>query len=171
MTGTTDSASGRTVAGRYTVVRKIADGGMASVYEAEDNRLGRTVALKIMHAGLAQSEHSEEYTERFHREARSAASISNPHIVPVYDTGMYEGRSFLVMELIHGVTLRQEMNVRKNFSIHDTIRILTQVLDGLAAAHQSHVIHRDIKPENIMIATQGVIKITDFGLAKATSQA
>lgn len=161
---------GQLVDGRYLVVGKIAEGGMASVYQARDQRLDRQVALKIMHAQLAQGPHAQEYIERFHREARSAAAVSNPHIVPVYDTGTYDGRSYLIMELIQGVTLRQELDSRKTFSVHETLVILTQILEGLAAAHEARVIHRDIKPENIMITRQGQIKITDFGLAKATSQ-
>lgn len=161
---------GQLVDGRYLIVGKIAEGGMASVYQARDQRLGRQVALKIMHAQLAQGPHAQEYIERFHREARSAAAVSNPHIVPVYDTGTYDGRSYLIMELIQGVTLRQELDSHKTFSVHETLVILTQILEGLAAAHEARVIHRDIKPENIMITRQGQIKITDFGLAKATSQ-
>ncbi|BAR06829.1 serine/threonine protein kinase [Scardovia inopinata] len=166
----TGMADNTVIDGRYRIVRRIADGGMATVYQAVDNRLNRTVALKIMHAQLAQGPHAEEYIQRFQREAQSAASVSNSHIVPVYDTGTFQNRSYLVMELIDGVTLRQKIQENGTFSIGWSLEILSQVLDGLAAAHAHQVIHRDIKPENIMISRQGIVKITDFGLAKATSQ-
>lgn len=101
---------GQVIEGRYRVVSRIADGGMATVYQAVDERLGRTVAIKIMHTQLAQGPHRDQFVERFHREARSAAAIANPHIVQVYDTGEFDGLDYLVMEYVHGVNLRYEMN-------------------------------------------------------------
>ena len=96
------------IEGRYRIVRNIAEGGMATVYEAIDERLGRTVAIKVMHTQLAKGPHREQFVERFRREANSAASIANPHIVQVYDTGEFNGLDFLVMEYVHGVNLRHE---------------------------------------------------------------
>ncbi|MCI1636016.1 Stk1 family PASTA domain-containing Ser/Thr kinase [Bifidobacterium sp.] len=162
---------GVTLDGRYRIIRRIAEGGMATVYEALDERLSREVAIKIMHQQLAQGPHREQFVERFHREVRSAASIASPHIVQVYDSGEYQGRNYLVMEYVRGVNLRYEMNLQSTFSVHETLRIIRETLEGLASAHESGVIHRDIKPENILLNTRGHVQITDFGLAKAVSQA
>lgn len=159
------------IEGRYRVVRAIAEGGMATVYEAVDERLGRTVAIKVMHLQLTQGPHRNQFVERFRREANAAASIANPHIVQVYDTGEFNGLDFLVMEYVHGVNLRHEMNQQHTFSVRETLHIVAETLDGLAAAHRAGVVHRDIKPENILINDRGHVQITDFGLAKATSQA
>ena len=159
------------IEGRYRVIRKIAEGGMATVYEAEDTRLERRVAIKIMHMQLAQGAHREQFVERFHREAKSAAAIANPHIVQVYDTGEFNGLDYLVMEYVHGVNLRHDMNLQGTFSVREMLRVISETLDGLAAAHRVGVVHRDIKPENILINDRGHVQITDFGLAKAASQA
>lgn len=109
--------------------------------------------------------------ERFHREAKSAAAIANPHIVQVYDTGEFNGLDYLVMEYVHGVNLRHDMNLQGTFSVREMLRVISETLDGLAAAHRVGVVHRDIKPENILINDRGHVQITDFGLAKAASQA
>ncbi|PLS25927.1 PASTA domain-containing protein [Bifidobacterium imperatoris] len=159
------------IEGRYRIVRNIAEGGMATVYEAVDERLGRTVAIKVMHTQLAQGPHRAQFVERFRREANSAAAIANPHIVQVYDTGEFNGLDFLVMEYVHGINLRHEMNVQGTFSVRETLRIIAETLDGLASAHRIGVVHRDIKPENILLNDRGHVQITDFGLAKAASQA
>ena len=160
---------GQVIEGRYRVVSRIADGGMATVYQAVDERLGRTVAIKIMHTQLAQGPQRDQFVERFHREARSAAAIANPHIVQVYDTGEFDGLDFLVMEYVHGVNLRYEMNQQVTFSVRETLRIVGETLDGLASAHRAGVVHRDIKPQNIIISRDGKVKVTDFGIAKAAS--
>ena len=162
---------GQVIEGRYRVVSRIADGGMATVYQAVDERLGRTVAIKIMHTQLAQGPHRDQFVERFHREARSAAAIANPHIVQVYDTGEFDGLDYLIMEYVHGVNLRYEMNQQGTFSVRETLRIIGETLDGLASAHRAGVVHRDIKPENILLNDRGHVQITDFGLAKTVSQA
>lgn len=168
---TSQEPQGRMIEGRYRVIRKIAEGGMATVYEAEDTRLERRVAIKIMHMQLAQGAHREQFVERFHREAKSAAAIANPHIVQVYDTGEFNGLDYLVMEYVHGVNLRHDMNLQGTFSVREMLRVISETLDGLAAAHRVGVVHRDIKPENILINDRGHVQITDFGLAKAASQA
>lgn len=157
--------------GRYRILGPIADGGMATVYKATDERLERVVAVKVMHTQLAKGPHRDEFVARFHREARSAAAISNPHIVQVYDSGTANGRDYLVMEYVHGVNLRHEMNQRGTFSVHETVRIISQTLDGLSSAHRAGVVHRDIKPENILQNDRGRVQITDFGLSKAMSEA
>ena len=171
MTEASNVPDGLVIEGRYRIVRRIAEGGMATVYQATDERLDRTVAIKIMHTQLAQGPHREQFVERFRREAKSAAAIANPHIVQVYDTGEYNGLDYLVMEYVHGVNLRHEMNTQRTFTVRETLRILSETLDGLSAAHRIGVVHRDIKPENILLNDRGRVQITDFGLAKAASQA
>ncbi|NEG95829.1 PASTA domain-containing protein [Bifidobacterium sp. SMB2] len=171
MSEVTGAPIGNIIDNRYRITRKIAEGGMATVYQATDIRLDRSVAIKIMHIQLAQGPHRDQFVQRFHREARSAAAIANPHIVQIYDTGEYDGLDYLVMEYVHGVNLRYEMNRVGTFSVRETIRIIGEILDGLAAAHGVGVVHRDIKPENILLNDRGRVQITDFGLAKAASQA
>ena len=171
MDESSQAQKGMCIENRYRIVRKIAQGGMATVYQAQDERLDRPVAIKIMHTQLAQGVHRQQFIARFRREATSAAAIANPHIVQVYDTGEYEGLDYLVMEYVHGVNLRYEMNTQGTFSVRDTLRLLAETLDGLSSAHQAGVVHRDIKPENILINDRGHVQITDFGLARAISQA
>ncbi|KJY51529.1 Stk1 family PASTA domain-containing Ser/Thr kinase [Bifidobacterium kimbladii] len=166
-----ERTSDRIIDGRYRILREIAQGGMATVYEALDQRLSRHVAVKIMHTMLAQGPHRAQFEERFRREARSAAAIANPHIVQVYDTGVDQGLDYLVMEYVHGISLRRDMARQGVYPLKETLRILGEVLDGLASAHRAGVIHRDIKPENILINDRGHVEITDFGLARAAAQA
>lgn len=171
MSEVADPRVGRTLDDRYTITRRIADGGMASVYQATDSRLERTVAIKIIHSQLAQGAHRDQFLHRFHSEAKAAAAIVNPHIVQVYDTGEFDNLQYIVMEYVHGVNLRQAMENSPTFSVRDTLRILGETLDGLASAHQAGLVHRDIKPENILLNSRGHVEITDFGLAKAISDA
>ena len=171
MSEVADPRVGKILDNRYTITRRIADGGMASVYQANDSRLERTVAIKIIHAQLAQGPHRDQFLHRFHAEAKSAAAIANPHIVQVYDTGEFDDLQYIVMEYVHGVNLRQAMEQNPTFSVRDTLRILSETLDGLSSAHQAGLVHRDIKPENILINSRGHVEITDFGLAKAVTDA
>lgn len=166
-----ERTSDRIIDGRYRILREIAQGGMATVYEALDLRLSRHVAVKIMHTMLAQGPHRAQFEERFRREARSAAAIANPHIVQVYDTGIDQGLDYLVMEYVHGISLRRDMARQGVYPLKETLRIVGEILDGLASAHRAGVIHRDIKPENILINDRGHVEITDFGLARAAAQA
>lgn len=166
-----ERTSDRIIDGRYRILREIAQGGMATVYEALDLRLSRHVAVKIMHTMLAQGPHRAQFEERFRREARSAAVIANPHIVQVYDTGVDQGLDYLVMEYVHGISLRRDMARQGVYPLKETLRIVGEILDGLASAHRAGVIHRDIKPENILINDRGHVEITDFGLARAAAQA
>lgn len=158
--------SGELIDSRYQLVRQIANGGMASIYEAIDTRLDRKVAVKIMHPHLAQD---EAFVNRFIREAKAAAALSHPNIVAVQDQGWNQNgvpAVFLVMELIEGHTLRDYLNERGRFEIKDAINYLTPILSALAAAHEVGITHRDMKPENILISKEGRIKIADFGLAR-----
>jgi len=158
--------TGELIDGRYQLIRQMATGGMASIYEAVDTRLDRKVAVKIMHSHLAQD---EQFVERFIREAKAAAALSHPNIVAVQDQGWNQNGTpaiFLVMEMIEGHTLREYLNEQGKLSIADGIKFLLPVLSALAAAHKIAIVHRDIKPENILISKEGRIKIADFGLAK-----
>ena len=158
--------SGELIDGRYQLTRQVANGGMASVYEAIDTRLDRKVAVKIMHPHLAQD---EAFVNRFIREAKAAAALSHPNIVAVQDQGWNQNgvpAVFLVMELIEGHTLREYLNERGRFEIKDAINYLTPILSALAAAHDLGIVHRDMKPENILISKEGRVKIADFGLAR-----
>lgn len=158
--------SGELIDSRYQLIRQIANGGMASIYEALDTRLDRRVAVKIMHPHLAQD---EAFVGRFIREAKAAAALSHPNIVAVQDQGWNQSgvpAVFLVMELIEGSTLREYLNERGRFEIKDAINYLTPILAALSAAHAIGITHRDVKPENILISKEGRIKIADFGLAR-----
>ncbi len=158
--------TGELIDGRYQLIRQMATGGMASIYEALDTRLDRKVAVKIMHSHLAQD---EQFVERFIREAKAAAALSHPNIIAVQDQGWNQNGTpaiFLVMELIEGHTLREYLNEQGRLSVQDGIKFLLPVLSALAAAHKMGIVHRDIKPENILISKEGRIKIADFGLAK-----
>ena len=158
--------TGELIDGRYQLLRQVANGGMATVYEAIDTRLDRKVAVKIMHSHLAQD---EAFVSRFIKEAKAAAALSHPNIVAVQDQGWNQGgvpAVFLVMELIEGYTLREYLNERGRFEVKDAINHLTPILSALAAAHALGIVHRDVKPENILISKEGRIKIADFGLAR-----
>lgn len=163
----TDPLIGRLIDQRYRVTRRLARGGMATVYVAQDERLERPVALKVMHPHLAES---DDFVERFHREARAAARIAHPGVVSVFDQGVVSGQGFLVMELIDGTNLRALLNAQGAFTIPQALRYTTDILEALRAAHRMGVIHRDIKPENILVPTDGPAKVADFGLARAVSE-
>lgn len=158
--------TGELIDGRYQLIRQMAAGGMATIYEALDTRLDRKVAVKVMHPHLAQD---EQFVERFIREAKASAALSHPNIVSVQDQGWNQHGSpavFLVMELVEGHTLREYLNEQGALSVDAGIKFLLPVLSALAAAHKMGIVHRDIKPDNILISKEGRIKIADFGLAK-----
>jgi serine/threonine-protein kinase len=158
--------TGELIDGRYQLLRQVANGGMAAIYEATDTRLDRKVAVKIMHSHLAQD---DAYVSRFIREAKAAAALSHPNIVAVQDQGWNQNgvpAVFLVMELIEGHTLREYLNERGRFEIKDAMNYLTPILSALSAAHALGIVHRDVKPENIMISNEGRVKVADFGLAR-----
>ena len=161
-----DPVVGRLLDGRYRIGPRIARGGMASVYEATDIRLDRTVAVKIMHPGLGDD---DDFAARFVREARAAARLSHPHVVGVFDQGDDAGTVFLVMELVPGHTLRDVIRKEAPMAPGRALALIDPVLSALAQAHRSGLIHRDIKPENVLIGDDGGVKVADFGLAKAVS--
>jgi serine/threonine-protein kinase len=167
-TAPTDDLVGELLDGRYRVIERLADGGMATVYLAVDTRLDREVALKVMRAHLAQD---ATFRSRFHREARSAARLSHPGVVAVFDQGEDDGLMFLAMEYVPGQTLREVIDTEGALTPRAAIDIMVPVLDALAAAHRAGIIHRDIKPENVILREDGAVKVADFGLARAvTSQ-
>lgn len=165
-TAPADPLIGTLVDGRYQVVARIARGGMATVYEALDTRLDRTVALKMMSAALAED---PGFVTRFRREARAAAQLSHPHVVAVFDQGEAAGLPYLAMEYVPGRTLRDVLRDYGALTPEQALTILDPVLEALIAAHDAGFVHRDIKPENILISDDGRVKVTDFGLARAVS--
>ncbi len=166
----TDPLVGRLVDSRYEVVSRIARGGMATVYLAVDRRLDRDVALKVMHAHLAEGTSGSDFVARFRREARTAARLTHPGLVGVYDQGVDGDTSYLTMEYIDGCNLRRHIGERGALTVGDALRIGESVLDALAAAHRVGLVHRDIKPENVLLATDGRVKLADFGLARAVTE-
>ena len=167
-TTVSDPLVGQVLDGRYHVGPRLARGGMAVVYEAHDNRLDRTIALKVMHPTLADD---EEFVTRFIREAHSAARLSHPNVVAVYDQGADQGHVFLAMELVRGRTLRDLIRTQGHLSPRQTLEVLEPVLAALGAAHQAGLIHRDVKPENVLLSDDGRVKVADFGLARAVTGA
>lgn len=167
VTATGDEALvGRLLNGRYAVGKRIARGGMASVFMATDTRLDRVVAVKIMHAGLGDD---EQFTERFVREARVAAQLNHPNVVSVFDQGTDGDVTYLVMEYVPGETLRDLMRKEAPMAPGRALALIEEVLIALSTAHAAHMIHRDVKPENVLIAPDGTVKVADFGLARAVS--
>ena len=147
---------------RYQIIKTLGEGGMANVYLAHDTILDRNVAVKVLRGDLAND---EKFVRRFQREALSASSLSHPNIVEMYDVGEDDGQYYIVMEYVDGKTLKQVLKSRGKLSITEVIDIMLQLTDGMAHAHDAYIIHRDIKPQNIMILSNGMIKITDFGVA------
>lgn len=168
-----DPMIGRILDRRYRITERIARGGMASVYQAHDERLDRVVAVKIMHAGLGDG-HGDEgaFAARFVREARAAARLAHPNVVSVYDQGEDDGVVFLAMEYVPGHTLRDTIIAEAPMPARKALAVMEPVLGALAAAHRAGLVHRDVKPENVLISSDGrQIKVADFGLARAvTSQ-
>jgi beta-lactam-binding protein with PASTA domain/tRNA A-37 threonylcarbamoyl transferase component Bud32 len=154
--------------GRYRIIRKLGTGGMANVYLAEDEVLGRRVAIKILndrHAG------DDQFVERFRREAKNAASLSHPNIVSIYDRGEAEGTYYIAMEYLDGRTLKELITARGPAPIHLAVDYARQILAAIRFAHRHGIVHRDIKPHNVLVDGEGRLKVTDFGIARAgTSQ-
>ena len=161
-----DPLIGRTIDQRYLIEDRIARGGMAAVYRGLDYRLERPVAVKIMHQHLAADEH---FTQRFIQEARQAARLAHPNIVNVFDQGQDGDITFIVMEYLPGITLRELLRDFGQLTPHQTLDVFKAILQGLDAAHSAGIVHRDLKPENVLMADDGRIKIADFGLARAAS--
>ena len=167
-TAATDSLVGRKLEGRYRILERIARGGMSTVYAAVDERLDRLVAVKVMAPALSTD---PAFSDRFAREARAAARLTHLNAVSVFDQGREPGPHgdlvFLVMELVEGRTLREVIRERGKLPPAEAISIMEPVLSALAAAHRAGLVHRDVKPENILISDEGVVKVADFGLARA----
>jgi len=155
---------GSKISDRYQIIKTLGEGGMANVYLAHDIILDRNVAVKVLRGDLAND---EKFVRRFQREALSASSLSHPNIVEMYDVGEDDGQYYIVMEYVDGKTLKQVLKQRGKLSITEVVDIMLQLTDGMAHAHDAYIIHRDIKPQNIMILSNGMIKITDFGVATA----
>jgi beta-lactam-binding protein with PASTA domain/serine/threonine protein kinase len=159
---------GQLLGGRYHVDSRIARGGMATVYLGTDTRLDRVVALKIAHPELSDD---AEFVRRFIGEARSAARLSSPNVVAIFDQGSDKRLHYIAMEYVPGRTLRRLLNERGRLGAGEALDIMSGVLAGLAAAHEAGVAHRDVKPENVLLATTGAVKVADFGLARSVAGA
>src|SRR6266702_5368414 len=155
---------GQLLGGRYHVDSRIARGGMATVYLGTDTRLDRVVALKIAHPELSDD---AEFVRRFIGEARSAARLSSPNVVGIYDQGSDGRLHYIAMEYVPGRTLRELLTERRRLGARESLDIMTGVLAGLSAAHQAGLAHRDVKPENVLLTTAGGVKVADFGLARS----
>ncbi len=155
---------GRVFNGRYKITERIGIGGMAEVYKAQDQVLGRTVAVKVM---LPQYAADSEFTARFKQEAASAANLQSPYIVNVYDWGHDEGTYFIVMEYVRGTDLKSAIQQRGAINQRKVAEIGSQVCQALSVAHGQDIMHRDIKPQNIMVQPDGNVKVMDFGIARA----
>src|SRR5437763_6080049 len=155
-----------TTLGRYEIRSKLGEGGMGEVYLAEDTRLHRKVALKILPTELAAN---KDRMRRFEQEAQAAAALNHPNIAHIYEIGEGKGVNFIAMEFIDGQTLREKIH-REHTELRKLLRFLQHAAEGLAKAHAAGIVHRDLKPDNIMITRDGHTKILDFGLAKLVEQ-
>lgn len=157
---------GHELGGRYQIIERVGGGGMALVYKAQDILLNRYVAIKVLRQ---QFVNDEEFIRRFRREAQSAASLSHPNIVSVYDVGQEDEVHYIVMEFVEGQNLNEIIKERAPLQVEEAVRIASQIADALDHAHQNQIIHRDIKPHNILIGRNGWVKVTDFGIARAVT--
>jgi eukaryotic-like serine/threonine-protein kinase len=161
---------GRLISGRYRLIAPLGDGGMATIWRAIDEQLDREVAVKLLRPQFSAD---PGFAARFKQEARSAGGLSHPNIVSVYDYGTdgADGEQYIVMELVEGSDLSTILRERGSLSTDDAVRIAIGVASALEAAHRKGIVHRDVKPGNIMITDAGDVKVTDFGIARAVSEA
>ena len=157
---------GTMLSGRYEVLKRVGSGGMADVYMAKDHKLNRNVAVKLLKSEYVED---EKFLKKFETEAQAVARLSHPNIVNIYDVGIEDGINYIVMELAEGITLKEYIRKKGYLSPKETVEISTQIASAISHAHKNHIIHRDIKPQNILVSDTGIIKVTDFGIAKATS--
>lgn len=161
-------AIGTVLAGRYELLEKIGSGGMAIVFRGRDEKLQRYVTVKILREEFIGD---EEFIARFRSEALAAARLSHPNIVRVYDVGQDGTIYFIVMEYIHGDTLKEAIKEKAPFDTKSTVNVALQIASAISHAHKNHIVHRDIKPQNILVGTDGIVKVTDFGIARAANGA
>lgn len=154
--------SGYLLSERYEIVNSIGEGGMANVYLAYDTILQRKVAIKVLRGDLSGD---ELFVKRFRREALASTSLNHPNVVQIYDVGDENGKYYIVMEYVEGITLKQLLLKRKRLTVSEVVDISKQIVKGIDHAHSKHIVHRDIKPHNILVQRDGTIKITDFGIA------
>ncbi len=159
---------GKEIDGRYEILEEIGKGGMAHVYKSRDKSLNRLVAVKVLKEDYKDD---KEFVRRFNVEAQAVASLSNPHIVSIYDVGCENGMHYIVMEYIEGETLKEYIDRVGVLPWREAANYSIQICEGIEEAHNNSVIHRDIKPQNIIMASDGVLKVTDFGIARASTQA
>lgn len=151
---------------RYEILERVGSGGMADVYKGKDHKLNRFVAVKVLKSDYRTD---EVFIQKFLSEAQAAAGLMHPNVVNVYDVGQDRGLYYMVMELVEGITLKDYIEKKGQLSANETISISIQMATGIKAAHDQHIIHRDIKPQNIIISIDGKVKVTDFGIARATT--
>ncbi|MBU3839452.1 MAG: Stk1 family PASTA domain-containing Ser/Thr kinase [Candidatus Ruminococcus intestinipullorum] len=151
---------------RYEILERIGSGGMADVYKGKDHKLNRFVAIKVLKSDFRSD---ETFIQKFLSEAQAAAGLMHPNVVNVYDVGQDRGLYYMVMELVEGITLKQYIEKKGRLSAKETVSIAIQMVTGIQAAHNQHIVHRDIKPQNIIISKEGKVKVTDFGIARATT--
>lgn len=157
---------GTIVGDRYEILEKIGVGGMAEVFKGKDHKLNRYVAVKVLKEEFREN---DAFVKKFKEEAQAAARLAHPNIVNVYDVGDENGIYYIVMELVEGITLKNYIERKGSLTIKEATSIAIQVCAGLEVAHNNHIVHRDIKPQNIIISREGKVKVTDFGIAKATT--
>jgi len=158
--------TGMFISDRYEIIDKVGSGGMADVYKARDQRLNRFVAIKVLKPEYSSD---KNFVNKFRGEAQAAAGLSHPNIVNVYDVGDDNGLHYIVMELVEGITLKRFIERKGKLEVKEAVGIAIQIAQGMEAAHDNRIIHRDIKPQNIIISRDGKVKVTDFGIAKATN--
>lgn len=154
------------ISDRYEIIDKVGSGGTADVYKAKCHRLNRFVAIKVLKPEFSDD---KKFVEKFRAEAQSAAGLSHPNVVNVYDVGEEDGMYYIVMELVEGITLKSFIERKGRLDIKESVGIAIQIAQGVEAAHDNHIVHRDIKPQNIIISREGKVKVTDFGIAKAVT--
>ena len=157
---------GTVISKRYQIIEKLGSGGMAVAYKARDMRLGRFVTVKVLKDEYAEN---SEFLTKFSSEASAAASLSHHNIVRVYDVGEDRGINYIVMEYVHGESLKKTIEQKAPFDTLTTLSVAMQIASALSHAHKHHVVHRDIKPQNILVSVDGTIKVTDFGIARAAT--
>lgn len=157
---------GKILGNRYEILEKVGGGGMALVYKAKCRLLNRFVAVKILRSEFI---HDEDFINKFRRESQAAASLSHPNIVSIYDVGVEDNIHYIVMEFVNGKTLKQLIREKGQLSIEESLDIAIKIAEALSHAHENHIVHRDIKPHNILVTEDGVVKVTDFGIARAAT--